>query len=291
MSSGDYRVMSVLTEHMGFPPITLIDETINAVNEIMLKALVGLSDYLKRQRNNQLNALNCGPDASEEDQSKLEEEGIVFPLKEIDAGLVSFDTLCHSHLDKNFDKFELYTLRNILTIPRDLVDGGWIRLKHHDYLDLLDHSKLVSKAENKQLLTLVTLINLELHLRKILRLQVANSRAIVDSLTHYKRCIDGLMLTHSNEQLSPEAVKMLRDNLDPISESVYYLLSQVSELVQQVLELNEKILRRPDGKNLVDVQFRPSSREVYIEEKTHMLLERIGLIQENRGSKRDLALG
>lgn len=294
MSTGDYKVMAVLTEHMGFPPITLIDEVINAVNEIMLKALLGLEEYLMKQRLLQLEAHGCAQksdikEAVEEQDRKikaLEESNKVFGLAEIHSGLALLETLCHSNLDKNFDKFELYTLRNILTIPKDLVHEGWIRLKHQDYLDSYEKSKLSTKEDDKKLQQLVTNINLELHIRKILKLQIAKSKAIIRSLKQYKISIDGLVLAHANKQLKPEVVKLLQENLDPMNENVYYLLSQVGELVQQVLKLNDKILRGSIGTGPGDVIFKPSSRDVYIEDKTNILLEKIGLYQEKRQARR-----
>ena len=33
-------------------------------------------------------------------------------------------------MDKNFDKFEIYVLRNILSVPADLVN--WVRLSHYN---------------------------------------------------------------------------------------------------------------------------------------------------------------
>ena len=40
------------------------------------------------------------------------------------------ETLLNSTVDKNFDKFEIYVLRNILSVPPDLAD--WIRLGHYE---------------------------------------------------------------------------------------------------------------------------------------------------------------
>lgn len=294
MSTGDYKVMAVLTEHMGFPPITLIDEVINAVNEIMLKALSGLEDFLIKQRLGQLKEQGCALEPEENKAMEVQKDKIqsledankVFSLAEIHSGLTLLATLCHSHLDKNFDKFELYTLRNILTIPKDLVYEGWIRLKHQSYLYSYKDLKLSSKDDDKKLQQLVTNVNLELHIRKILKLHIAKARAIIRSLKQYKTSIDGLVLAHANKQLKPEVVKLLQENLDPMNENVYYLLSQVSELVQQVLKLNDKILRGATGTGQTDIQFKPSSRDLYIEDKTQILLEKIGLYQENRQARR-----
>ena len=40
------------------------------------------------------------------------------------------ETLLEATVDKTFDRFEIYTLRNILTVPDDLT--GWIRLGHYE---------------------------------------------------------------------------------------------------------------------------------------------------------------
>lgn len=50
--------------------------------------------------------------------------------QEIEEGLHKLETLLNSTVDKNFDKFEIYVLRNILSVPQDLV--SWIRLDHYE---------------------------------------------------------------------------------------------------------------------------------------------------------------
>ena len=46
MSAPDARTTELLTEHLGFPPIALIDDIINAVNGIMYKCTTAVEDYL-----------------------------------------------------------------------------------------------------------------------------------------------------------------------------------------------------------------------------------------------------
>ena len=48
---------------------------------------------------------------------------------EIENGLHQLETLLEASVDKSFDKFEIYVLRNILTVPEDLVN--WLRLDHY----------------------------------------------------------------------------------------------------------------------------------------------------------------
>ena len=53
--------------------------------------------------------------------------------QEIEEGLHKLETLLETTVDKNLDKFEIYVLRNVLSVPPDLID--WIRLKHYDVHD------------------------------------------------------------------------------------------------------------------------------------------------------------
>jgi len=50
--------------------------------------------------------------------------------QEIDEGLHKLETLLNSTADKNFDRLEIYVLRNILSVPADL--ANWIRLSHYE---------------------------------------------------------------------------------------------------------------------------------------------------------------
>jgi kinetochore protein Mis12/MTW1 len=49
--------------------------------------------------------------------------------QELEEGLQKLETLLNSTVDKNFDKFEIYVLRNILSVPAEL--ASWIQLQHY----------------------------------------------------------------------------------------------------------------------------------------------------------------
>ena len=51
---------------------------------------------------------------------------------EIEHGVHQLETLLESTVDKAFDYFEIWTLRNVLTIPDDL--APWMRLGHYEVL-------------------------------------------------------------------------------------------------------------------------------------------------------------
>ena len=50
--------------------------------------------------------------------------------QEIEEGLHKLETLLEAAVDKNFDKFEIYVLRSVLSVPTDLVN--WVRLNHYE---------------------------------------------------------------------------------------------------------------------------------------------------------------
>ncbi|KAM9897702.1 hypothetical protein OXX79_006723, partial [Metschnikowia pulcherrima] len=116
MNSSDYRVTALLTEHLGFAPLTLVDEVINAVNKIMYNCFDALETFLTKRRDAQLEKLRRDNGIGEGDAdidtnglmdekiSAAEERGEVFPLAEIHHGTSELETLLVSHVDRNFDK-------------------------------------------------------------------------------------------------------------------------------------------------------------------------------------------
>lgn len=61
-----------------------------------------------------------------------EDGNVIYPEAqlEIENGLHQLETLLEATVDKAFDKFEIFVLRNIFRVPDDLM--GWIRLKHYE---------------------------------------------------------------------------------------------------------------------------------------------------------------
>ena len=53
---------------------------------------------------------------------------------EIENGVHQLETLFEATVDKDFDKLEIYVLRNILVIPDEVVN--WIKLGHYEVLQL-----------------------------------------------------------------------------------------------------------------------------------------------------------
>lgn len=106
---------------------TLIDDIINAVNTIVYRGIEAIENGLLGIPFQTLGFANSKKTLSNGEAAHNE-----YPeaQDEIENGVHQLETLLEATVDKAFDKFEIYTLRNILTVPDEL--AGWIRLGHYD---------------------------------------------------------------------------------------------------------------------------------------------------------------
>lgn len=276
MSSSDYRSTALLTEHFGFPPLALIDDVINAVNDIMYKCTQAMETYLNERRQKRLEEITQAKGNEDDVVMEGANEGPEYLENEIQLGTAKLETLLENQVDKNFDKFELYALRNIFTIPSNLIEEGWIRLKHHEGIDFSgDHD---SPQLDQEISRLIDVINLELNLRKILKLQITKANKLVNMLRQFRQCLRFLDNDNHNDKLSAEAKLAMRD-LSPINENLYFLLSQVDSLIDQVLRIHNKFQSKVSNGGIKDLKFAPTMRDRYIQGKSFKLLESIGVLE------------
>ncbi|KAL1898326.1 hypothetical protein Cpir12675_001951 [Ceratocystis pirilliformis] len=127
----------ILTEHFGYPPVSLLDDIINAINILAESALMSIEQGLLRSPPAALGFRPPRKNKSKKNKAPPEdiattsvEEAARF---EIDNGTHQLETLLCSSIDRNFDIFELYVMRNILSLRPD--DRAWMRLRHYDGLD------------------------------------------------------------------------------------------------------------------------------------------------------------
>lgn len=277
MSATDYRATALLTEHFGFPPLALIDDVINAVNDIMYKCTQAMETYLNERQQKRLEETMKEKNSDEDVVMEgPEDTRSAIPEDEIQLGTAKLETLLESQVDKNFDKFELYALRNIFTVPSDLVRDGWVRLMHHEGIEYQkdeDSLKLDEEIEK-----LIKFINMELSLRKILKLQITKANKLVRMLRLFRLCLSFLDHDNNGEKLTAEA-RLAIKSLSPLDENLYFLLSQVDDLITQVLKMHNKFKNGVSQGGINDMAFTPSVRDRYIQGKSFKLLESIGVLE------------
>ncbi len=118
----------LIPEILSFSPHFLLDDTINIANDGVGRAVDAMEDFLNRWAETRLERK---PEWADEADKDLEQ------------GLVSFQTLLEFHTDIAFDFFEAWSLRNIFAVtPPDLP----LVVPHQASLDL-DHQPQEKEAE------------------------------------------------------------------------------------------------------------------------------------------------
>ncbi|KAH7354201.1 Mis12 protein-domain-containing protein [Plectosphaerella cucumerina] len=126
----------LLTEHLGYAPVSLLDSIINVVNSLADRTLdrveqglsgasaktLGFEKALRKKQ--QLQKRNGTADGDEPQPTP--EEAAQF---EVADGVHKLETLLCNAIDKNFDLFELYVMDNILCVQPTA--RPWIRLQHY----------------------------------------------------------------------------------------------------------------------------------------------------------------
>lgn len=113
---------------------SLIDDIINTINEVLYRCtdtfatgitnapphLLGFADRYARE--------NRKPDKDEDGNDVYPDAAL-----EIEEGVLKLETLMENAVDKNFDKLEIWTLRNVLCLPRGEEElARWVRLGHYE---------------------------------------------------------------------------------------------------------------------------------------------------------------
>ncbi|KAK3682666.1 Mis12 protein-domain-containing protein [Podospora appendiculata] len=125
--------VELLTEHFGYPPVSLLDDIINSINILAERALNSVEQGLLNAPPASLGfrppTHSTGSTTTDDGLPNAEEAH----RHEIEAGTHQLETLLCASIDKNFDVLELYVMRNILCVRPE--DRDWIRLSHYEGLD------------------------------------------------------------------------------------------------------------------------------------------------------------
>jgi kinetochore protein Mis12/MTW1 len=127
----------------------LLDDIINSINILAERALNSTEQGLLRappsslgfrpqlaaepqpSRTRSRHAQHDAPSEQPEAQPQISQEEVA--RHEIENGTHQLETLLCASIDRNFDKFELYVMRNILCVRPE--DRDWIRLDHYEGLN------------------------------------------------------------------------------------------------------------------------------------------------------------
>jgi kinetochore protein Mis12/MTW1 len=220
---------------------------------------------------------------------------------EIEEGILKLETLMENAVDKNFDKLEIYTLRNILCLRRDEDVAEWIRLGHYEGLD----TKSPSAESN---VSLETLHGLRRKLQETQKLhaallaeknrneaQIQRLRGLLQpsaSLKHeVKGGIDGkapfAFLTHTPAAqdlgvqtlpLPANGAKAADMGRTPLTTHTTFTTSQLPQLRQLLASLKPHLATKAlPTRNEGEKEELARERKIYIESQSKRVLERRGI--------------
>lgn len=242
MAAPTMKSTSILTEHLQYPAVSLVDDIINAVNEVMYKCTAAMEKYLlERSKVN-------GKDYSEE----------------IRVGVAKLETLLEHSVDKNFDKLELYVLRNVLRIPQELLDANVFRLSYQR--DLLIPRDTQNANSITQLEDKARQIEQNLQRNKELRTRLKNTKILKQRIAKFKTLIRQTLECEGYPN-SQELVRLLA----PMDDSLKLVTSQLRQLyvdseeqasMEEVLQVHNEFQTRSNGHR----------RSLYIESEVKRVL-------------------
>ncbi|CAL9729066.1 kinetochore-associated protein Mtw1p [Monosporozyma unispora] len=207
MSAPNLQTTALMTEHLGYPPISLLDDIINCVNDILYKCTNAMEKYLLKKS-----------EVNGEDYSH-----------EIRVGIAQLETLLENSLDRNFDRLELYVLRNVLRIPEELIVSNVFRLKHQKNMVLA--KKTLRKISESSMRSKMEEIEHELDRNKQLKELLSRVKHLKVKVENYKNFVKRICIIETPE------LRPVYESLRPIDNSIVLLTKQLKQLYESSEEI------------------------------------------------------
>ncbi|KAL9596081.1 MAG: hypothetical protein Q9219_006029 [cf. Caloplaca sp. 3 TL-2023] len=285
------QVEALLTEHFRYTPLSLIDDIINTVNTIIYRAIEAIENGLFSIPPQQL-GYSPDPDPSANNVSSVPDDPAHPDAKdEIENGVHQLETLLEATVDKTFDKFEIYTLRNILTVPDDL--APWMRLGHYEGLTL---PVPPTAPTPESILSLRRKVQETRKLNVALRTMHASNATTIAQLRSLLSTPSGAEATElehpslafltshpsatawglsfgGNPSSSSNATKDKHSN--PLETRVQSFVLQLPALRQGLEDLKPRLTSLPEKTGDVDWESRREERRAYVEGRVRKVVEGI----------------
>ncbi|EPS39029.1 hypothetical protein H072_7197 [Dactylellina haptotyla CBS 200.50] len=234
MSGIDPKTTSLITEHLSFTPLEVVDDIINAANESVYGTVQQLENYLRSSGPSALGYVADGSIAeTDEDGGEIFDDA---SMNEMQQGLHMLEMLMESKVDKAYDQFEVYVLRNIFSVPQDIRD--WMRLRHHDNINLIRSTSIdpTKDATPESLAHIRRQLQETTAMYRFLRADVSRNDKIIKSLHN--------LLNPSPTNDSPLAFLLAPNkatqSIKSFGEDTEFAAVQVKELHRVVAELKKQ---------------------------------------------------
>ena len=206
---------------------------------------------------------------------------------EIDHGVVQLESLLNATVDKDFDKFEIYTLRNILALGHEEEAlAPWVQLDHYKALDL-SRCADAPTPEHVQLQRRKFQETAKLH--AMLQAEEARTAAVLSQLRTLVGAPAAAAATPAPSASAPAAPFAFLHRAQiparpPLASSVEYAVGQLPALRRLLAELQASLRTLP-GARPARAEGDSSTAEQrgrYVEQQSLRALERRGVARASR---------
>ncbi|KAI5201867.1 hypothetical protein E4T39_05038 [Aureobasidium subglaciale] len=293
MATSDQIKTALLTEHFRYTPLTLLDDIINTVNELVFQAVNEIETALLNVPKEQLGFSATAP---AQDDNSGEDASEQASRTEIEAGIVKLESLLNSTIDKNFDKLEIYTLRNLLTVSNAKEDEGlenWIVLDHYKNLQPPSTDDNAPTPESVQRLR--RKVQETEKLQSALRAEAAQNEALLAQLrplvsappaapNSFKPDQDTPQQSHTPSfsflTNAPSAATLgvgSEKHANSLAQNTSFVYSQIPALREIVTALRSHLATLPAKNMAATIHQSTEARHAYIESQTRRALGRVGV--------------
>lgn len=207
---------------------------------------------------------------------------------EIDTGIIQLESLLNNIVDKDFDKFEIYTLRNILAVGHEEESlARWVRLEHYKNLELDSSTTTITPEE---LLQQRRKVQETAKLNAMLKAEEARNQAVIAQLRNLtgqhsdnsKPASDGATAPFSFLTSSPHTSATAQ----PLSQNLQYAIAQLPALRELLAQLKTSLSSLPAARQTrLDESSLEAKRRGYITTQSRCALDKRGVDASGRGGE------
>ncbi|CAD0108027.1 unnamed protein product [Aureobasidium uvarum] len=284
MATNDQIKNALLTEHFRYTPLV--------INELVYQAVGEVQTALLNVPKEQLGFPATAP-AQQDDKTDEADEAAT---TEIEAGIVKLESLLNSTIDKNFDKLEIYTLRNLLTVSNAKEDEGlenWIVLDH--YKNLQPSSADGNAPTPESVNRLRRKVQETEKLQSALKAEAAQNEALLAQLRPLMSAPPAAKPAFKPDQDTPQqdttaSFSFLRNtpsaaalgvgserHANSLAQNTSFVYSQIHALREIVTALRAHLATLPAKNMAATVDQSTEARHAYIESQTRRALDREGV--------------
>lgn len=261
-----------------------MDDIINTANELVFRAVNAIEEGLGNASAENLGfKLDPATAASLRTEEARRDALVTLKQNEIDSGIVKLESLLNATVDKDFDKLEIYTLRNILAVGHEEENlASWVRLDHYSGIE-------VANAENAPLPEDIALqrrkLNETAKLNAMLKAEEAKNAAILSQLS-------ALISQEPKDSDNPATslaflnASAAAANTTELTQATQYSLNQLPALQQLLEKLKDAVQTLPNVRHsrYDDEDTAEGRRRKYLETQSRRALERRGIDTDTSAS-------